>query len=386
MLWTVGTAIAFASLAATLLTSTYFNREFEAKVSEAYFQYQRDFQKEAESVEQARRPSQEPLEVRLGEDQAFSLGRGEELSFLFVPPSDAVYRIDLRAHGGDADPVLALAQETDNGTVEVSRNDDHALLSRDSRIEATLFANRKYRLSAAELAGSAGNFSLSVTEASEATQLLEPGTSLKINLLPEASEEVGLRLDEGGLYRIDLVATRGDPVLYLYSRGSSGPRLQARDDDGGGRPNSQLVEHLRLNTNYTLRVSEFLDNGGQFTLSIELIKPPSVEPGQARTFTLRSSEKRAFRVEFEPGVCYQIDLQAFDRDEETVWAGDPFFSLFDSVTQEEIVIVDDGGENLDSRHRLRMESERTFHIVASQVGSEGGRFRLSVETVDPGAC
>jgi hypothetical protein len=72
-----------------------------------------------------------------------------------------------------------------------------------------------------------------------------------------------------GTYQIDLVSantTAYDPLLRLMQ----GPTEVARDDDGGGYPNSRIQRALQPGT-YTVRVTSFRENipaPAPFTLTV----------------------------------------------------------------------------------------------------------------------
>lgn len=316
----------------------------------------------------------------------------EFYTFEFDGTEGEVVTITARATDNSLDPVMSLLDPSGD---EVADNDDHedddpALERFDSRIEAfTLPDTGTYTVQVRGYGGNGGELELTVERVGSggSTASDEP---IVIEGSVDANEafEYELTVDAGDMYTITVhgADTDMDSVLSLYDdRG----RLVISNDDHGTAStelftfDSMLERYIFEDSGtYTIEVTEYSGDKGDFTLTIEHIGAGApIGDGETTEIEgrVRSNRTTTEEFDFEEGQVVTITVQAVDPAEL-----DTVLSLI-SPDGEIVATNDDHGASdrtlgrYDSRiSDFVIEDSGTYSIEISGFGDSAGDYVLSI--------
>ena len=191
---------------------------------------------------------------------------------------------------------------------------------------------------------------------------MQPGTSLRIDVVPDESSEL-------------------DPVVTVTDLATGD--VLAEDDDSGGN----LASRVRINTDQRreieIAVSSFaFFSGEETTGAFELqLRPSTYTPPQTELVGYGSEtrgrvdagETRYYSISGTEGQL--LEVAAVSRGDSL----DPMLSLYQgSVEDEPLASDDDGGEGTNSLLRTVLPATGTYTIAVSPYGSSEGAYTLRV--------
>jgi uncharacterized protein YdeI (BOF family) len=329
-------------------------------------------------------------------------GQTPDVRYTFTGQAGDVVDIRMNRTGdGDLDPVLTLLGP--NGQ-EVASDDDGGG-SRNAYIRnVTLSVTGVYTIVASHFGTSQGDFTLTLTLISgnspigaTATPSTGGGNSITYGQTVQGSLTASM-----SEVRYTFTAQPGDVVdIHMNRSGSSldpllillGPNGQeiARDDDGGGSRNA-FIRNLTLSAGgtYTIVASSFGNSQGDFSVSLTLVNgngsggpPPTPIPGGGNTITYGQTVEGTVPATANGEVRYTFTAQAGDVVEihmNRIGGGslDPLLILIGPNGQE-IARDDDGGGSRNAYIRaFTIQANGIYTIVATQFGTAGGNFSLTL--------
>jgi len=294
------------------------------------------------------------------------------ISDFWVFDGEAGDRITLVMNSTDFDTFLELYNMNNQ---PIASNDDAN--GNNSQINFVLPADGSYTVIARGYSGSASGFynlTLTRIEVSDAAFVLEPNRSVTGSLFSGTNDTWTFEGVAGEYVIITLLSEEFD--CYLELRDPSGHNIAA-DDDSAGNQDSRITITLSATGTYQVIARGYSsDQGGSYTLNLEVIEP--VDPSE-QTLQLNSTvssvlhNNRADTWYFEAQRGQNITVELHSED------FDCYLELYDSSGQR-IATDDDGAGNLDSRIQISLPSTGQYRIVArSYNSSDGGTYDLVVQ-------
>ena len=191
--------------------------------------------------------------------------------------------------------------------------------------------------------------------------------------LGDEHQELRFKVEQAGLYRIDLASEEFDTLLKLTGTG-----VALENDDGPDGTNSQLITFLDTGE-YTLTVQSYSEGTGLYTVTVtEESLPAGIELQNSGILILGSEihgmlveSQNTYSIEVPEDGLYEISLTS-----------DTFDAYLELAGQGLHAEDDDGGEGTNARLEVDM-TPGTYTVTAKGFsGQETGLYQLSFNRLD----
>jgi hypothetical protein len=298
-----------------------------------------------------------------------SLHRNDEDFFVITAPNDCVMIFET---DGRVDTIMELF---DAETGELLADDDDGGRSTNALIKYDVEAGKTYIVKVYGYDGETGSYRFHIAIESPVVDTAEPNDSMEQATLISVGEDVEAIFNSSSdvdWYRVDvvpsnaylLISTRGNMDTFIRIYDADGTELD-EDDDSGSQGNAFISVDISKYKVIYIRVAEFDNKRGAYTLHTELMQAGAVdsyEPdddlenskeiavgeSQERTFTIAEDVDNVRLTITEAGI-YEIRAVAADGEL------DSCIGLFDIETEEYLDEDDDGGDNYDASLRIELE-------------------------------